>query len=325
MITLWKSILCKKTTWMLILVIPLAIWFLVLPTAEETVNQVTVPIIIVDEFDQPLTDELMNDIEEMPFQIKKTDEFDLRPLVKGEAEAIFVMQENIEGRIQSGEIDEIITWYRNENSYVDGLFKEKLASAIMSRAVRAEAANLVETYQVDADWDEVYQYGTRYFEPEPIFQMNFETIGSAGSTEPRASDNTIFFPIIWLYVWLVIGYFTRFLYQWRDQGITERIELVGRSGWYYGSWLLFVLLISGILMLLPLNVIGMLDNTWIFLILAASILFYLLVALFVKKIQGLYVIAISYGIASFVVFMLAAWNLISESWMHLFIPTWFLI
>lgn len=94
-------------------------------------SQVSVPITVVDQTDQEITDELLNEIDEEPFQVSRMDTLDLRLLSTGEAEAIFVFNDNMEANILSGQTDEIITWYRTENSLCRRLIKEKLASALM--------------------------------------------------------------------------------------------------------------------------------------------------------------------------------------------------
>ena len=327
MFMIWKSILKRKTTWVLVVIIPILFGLVIYPTIKDTVSQVSVPITVVDQTDQEITDELLNEIDEEPFQVSRMDTLDLRLLSTGEAEAIFVFNDNMEANILSGQTDEIITWYRTENSYVDGLFKEKLASALMSRVVRAEAASVVTQYKPEADWEEVYEYGLRYFEPRPIFEMKFEHISGVedrSATVDESGDHLLFI-LLWLYISMLIGYFTQFLYEWRADGVLERLQMVQRSGRFYLTWLIGVFGITYSIFLMATQLMEIPVVKWAYLIPCGTVLLYFIFFEIVKKKWTMYAWMISYSVASFVIFLLADWKIIESDWMYLFIPTWLLV
>lgn len=78
MFMIWKSILKRKTTWVLVVIIPILFGLVIYPTIKDTVSQVSVPITVVDQTDQEITDELLNEIDEEPFQVSRMDTLDLR-------------------------------------------------------------------------------------------------------------------------------------------------------------------------------------------------------------------------------------------------------
>nr|WP_289037579.1 ABC transporter permease [uncultured Allobacillus sp.] len=324
MLIIWKSIFKRITTWVLMVLIPIVLGIIIYPIIKDTVSQVSVPITVVDQTNQAITEELLKEIEDSPFQVTKTESLDLHLLSTGEAEAIFVFNDELEANILSGNTDKIVTWYRTENSYVDGLFKEKLASAIMSRVVRAEAASIVSHYRPETEWDEVFKYGLKYFDPRPIFEMKFEHIHGAQNTSSIDSGNQLLFIIMWLYLSMLIGYFTKILYEWRTDGILERLKLLQQTQYYYWSWFIGVLAIIYSFSFVAIQLIEVPLNNWAYFIPFGTVLIYFLFFILVKKKWSMYAWLISYSVASFIIFLLADWQIIESEWMYLFIPTWLL-
>ncbi|WP_017186061.1 ABC transporter permease, partial [Alkalibacillus haloalkaliphilus] len=206
---LWKSILTKKTTLLLLILMPI-ILFISISLFQKTADDFRVSVQVVDPYEQDEFNELMERIDEPePFSVQVNKELDLQSLARGDVEAVFVVEDNFGQKVRNGNIDDLFTWYRYDHSIVDGLFKEYIASTLMETVVRHEAARLVTDELDHINRQEVFEFGLRYFEPDPLFQMNFQSYGQGNQVDERHEvqhDQMVLF--IWAYIWLLIIYFT---------------------------------------------------------------------------------------------------------------------
>ncbi|TFB22141.1 ABC transporter permease [Filobacillus milosensis] len=330
-----KALLKQRITFILLLLIPILLGLIWVNYFQDTVDDLKVPVVLVDPYNQTITDELLSEIEvDDTFNLTRTSEIPLKALERGEVEAIFVLPENLKELIMWSDLEGQIKWYRNDRSLFDGLFKEQLASSIMTRAVRAEAANVVQNYDSEENWEEMFEFGLRYFEPEPIFQMNFQQISSDMSENDSSDQYYLMRWLTWLYLMIVSSFFTKMMLEWKEQHISGRLKVISKTNSLRTSWLLLTGLIIG-----TLGLILVISIQWVFLsqvyllsllvdigIILVSVFGYLLLTFIINKKETLWALTLGYGMTSSVVFFLLFFQILNHSWWtKLFLPSWILL
>ncbi|RPF50131.1 ABC transporter permease [Aquisalibacillus elongatus] len=332
-----KKIFKNKWTWLFLVFMPLIAAIMAMTLVDSTSNDLRIPVVVVDSHEQPITDDILSEIKgDDTFYIKKETSIPRYALERGEVEAIFVIPENLEEKINSSDLEKSILWYRNKRSVFDGLFKEQLASTIMKRAVRAEAANIVINEQPEQNWNETYDYGLRYFEPEPIFQLNFEEIQSVQNDAGEESNQQYILLrfLIWIYMWIVLAMLAKIVLDWKQQAIFDRMSVVHHSHKLRHAWLIMTILITGILSLSLLLILQhmMLEKLiWfdvfrdVLLILGSAVIYYMM-TYFIRRKETLWAFALSYSTVSTVVFFLVYYQFLTlDWWTFLFLPSWILM
>ncbi|GAA0470981.1 ABC transporter permease [Alkalibacillus silvisoli] len=330
--TLWKSMLFKKSTLLMFLLMPLLVFFVVVPLFDQTVEDLQVAVHVVDPYEQTAVHELIEKMDNPePFNVQLQDELDLQSLARGEVEAIFVVEDQLAKKVQDGDVAELFTWYRYDNSLVDGLFKEYMASTLMEDIVRKEAANLVVDEMHTVDWQEVYDYSSRYFEPEPLFQMNYESYRES-TNHSEGSEALYPLLLIWGYIWLLMIYLTSFIEHWRDKQLIERLSIY-RYGQVklYGSW--FIITTVSVSLLITIIVmfsswfnpesLGLTNLPKLVIISFVSALLLLMLSILLRSRQAFLAVTLSYLIVAVALFMLVDWQILESNWWSgLFIPFW---
>lgn len=330
-----KILLQKKWTILILFLAPFIFVLTSFYVADQQTDELKVPIVLVDEFNQDLTEQLLLDMTtEDAFDVMIKDSIPEHLIERGEVEAIFVLPDDLEGKINSGDLEREIKWYRHERSLFDGLFKEQLASAIMTRAVRAESANIVQRYDEQANWSEIYEYGLRYLEPEPIFQIQFESVQQQLRSDQGESGEWLLYRwLYWIFIWVMLASLVKLILTWKDSNIFERMKTLGHSNTLYYIWFMTFLIALSVLTLFTSIGIQLLygELDWINLLIdiamaVTSLFFHFLVALTVRKMESLWVFTFSYGTAASVIFFLIYFNFVSMNyWLTIFLPVWILI
>ncbi|MDV2582486.1 ABC transporter permease [Alkalibacillus haloalkaliphilus] len=329
---LWKSILTKKTTLLILILMPI-ILLISISLFQQTADDFRVSVLVVDPYEQSEFSELMERIDEPePFSVQINNDLDLQSLARGDVEAIFVVEDNFEKKVQNGNIDELFTWYRYDHSIVDGLFKEYIAATLMETVVRHEAARYVTDELDDINRQEVFDFGLRYFEPDPLFQMNFQSYGHGSQVDERPEvQHGQMLLFIWAYIWLLITYFTSFLDQYRETQLLNRLSVYtfGKVK-LYRSWLMLIIVLISVL----LSGVGLISSQMdiqletnalmgLFLLCIISVLLLLILNLLLKNRKTFLALTIMYWIVSVVMFMFVDWQIVDEAWwVYFLIPVW---
>ncbi|WP_054753706.1 ABC transporter permease [Piscibacillus salipiscarius] len=301
-----------KWTIISILILPILFSVISIVLSDKSAEELKIPVVLVDPFNQEITGNLLEDMSiNDSFIVTKAKQIPKDHLMRGEVEAVFVLPQNLKEKISSGKLQNEITWYRHERSLFDGLFKEQLASSIVKRAVRAEAANIVKNYQENANWNKVYKFGLQYLETDPIFQIQFQTIDEQAQTQNVSSDKWVFMRwLYWLIIWGMIARLTQMLLNWREQLIFERLRTLGRSKSLHHNWLLFVALLLFFITLVTSTIT---QYIWLetyqelaivtdLSLVLLSIVIYFLLSTFIKTKETLWMISFTYGVVSSIVF-----------------------
>ncbi|MGP4073599.1 ABC transporter permease [Piscibacillus sp. B03] len=330
-----KILLQKKWSILILFLAPMIFVLTSFFMTDQQTDELEVPIVLVDESNQAITEQLLSDMTtEDSFDVMVKDTIPEHLIKRGEVEAIFVLPGDLEEKINSGDLEGEIKWYRHERSLFDGLFKEQLASAIMTRAVRAESANIVKRYDEQANWSEIYEYGLRYLEPEPIFQIQFESIQQQLQTDRSKSDGGLLYRwLYWVFIWVMLASLVKLILTWKELKIFERMETLGHSNTLYYIWFMTFLIALSVLTLFTSFGIQLMygELDWINLLIdtaiaVTSLFLYFVVALTVRKMESLWVFTLSYGVTASIIFFLIYFKFLSMNyWMTIFLPVWILI
>jgi ABC-2 family transporter protein len=329
-----KLLVQKKWTFILLLLIPLMFVLTSYWATDQQPDHIKVPVVLVDEFNQDITQELISDMTtDESFNVMLKNTIPKHLINRGQVEAIFVLPNHLKELIESGDLKESIKWYRHERSLFDGLFKEQLASAIMTRAVRAESANIVHNYDQQPNWDDMYEFGLRYIEPEPIFQIQFETIQQQGQLDQESGDSLLYRWLFWIFIWVMLAPLAQLLLSWKNANIMERMKTIGHSSTLNYLWfvtVLIVLLILTVCVSLGVQlIVGQLKWAPLFVdvgMVLTSVILYFITAIIVHKKESLWLFTISYGATASAIFYLVYFNFLTmNDWLTVFLPVWILL
>ncbi|NIK13080.1 ABC transporter permease [Alkalibacillus almallahensis] len=326
-----KSMLWRRSTLLTILGLPLLILVVILPFVEKTTENTQVRIDVVDPYNQSYVEEMVNRLNDREsFSLNLRGQLNLNQLERGDVEAIFVVENQLQEKVEEGETENLLTWYRHEHSLVDGLFKEYLASTLMEDIVRSEAANIVTGDTEMATWDEVYQYGNQFFRPEPLFQMNFKTYESNVNEVEDSSNWPI--ALVWAYLVLIIVYFSSWLYEWRNRGVFSRLAVFSR-----GKLRLHLTWVNVVLSTILITLVGFVGiNEWLSLIAldhsqygilalvsVLSLIFIWLLSFIIHSRHVLIAITTIYTVISVALVLLVEWDMLTfQNWYLIWLPFW---
>ncbi|MGM8214768.1 ABC transporter permease [Bacillaceae bacterium W0354] len=332
-----NTLIRNRLSLILLIITPLILLVGFYNLMKLTVEEIDVPIVFVDQAQQPIVTDLIKELQDTePFSIKLEEEVPWGKLQRGEVEAVFSFANDTLERIYEGKTDDLITWYRHEQSVFDGLIKEQIAANIVNYVVRAEAANIVTNYNDSSSWDEVYNYGLKYLGPDPIFKMNFSSYkGTTLDDDKQQSTFPLIRLMIWIYCMVVISMFAKKLITWRSGQIYERLQLIPYSLLRLKlTWLLFVALVCSIVAAVILHVLYFnLENvTYSFSLLSKDLLIILISAILVllgtqifQRFESFIACYLTYTVFSTIVFILLQTNILNNAWWtYIFVPTWIL-
>ncbi|MGJ9382991.1 ABC transporter permease [Salipaludibacillus sp. CF4.18] len=130
---------------MMPLVILLAVHF----TLAETVSEVRIPIIVVNEDQSETSQEILRTFEELDHMIQlieSTMSQGTKRLLRGEADAIIYLEEGFEEKIFAGDNQDLVTLIHTPSSLSAGLLREVVASEVMRYVSNSSASHYLLPY-----------------------------------------------------------------------------------------------------------------------------------------------------------------------------------
>ncbi|WP_085506815.1 ABC transporter permease [Thalassobacillus devorans] len=180
--------------------------------------------------------------------LKKLDLEEAKRLVQiGELEAAFLMDAGFEEQLRTGETEEKIRWLRSEDSTFDAFAKEKVASEVTRLLLNSKAAQFAAEYQGDSVWEETFTQADSYWQPEPLFQMDFHWVSGLEKekeTIPLVVQGV--FSILLVYLMGAATYLYLPLFHDRRTGLLTRMKLT--SGHVYSYYAVLFLLSFSLLL-----------------------------------------------------------------------------
>jgi ABC-2 type transport system permease protein len=229
--------LIHQNKWKLVFTIffPFFLLFVLLPLFSKTIEESQVPIALVNgeqsEFAQIVTERVSDHPRIQLLQMNKEEA--TSAVITGKVEAAFFLDTQFEEHIKNGEMEEQITWLRSEHSFLDAFVKEKLAAEVMRLTLNSKAANDIKDLTGQnsmEEWERSFDHSDAYWEPEPLFQMEFLPYSKSTSiTTDDTELNRITIGLVGFslfYIWLAFAASLLPLYTWREKGIIVRIQIV---------------------------------------------------------------------------------------------------
>ncbi|MET3698999.1 ABC-2 type transport system permease protein [Bacillus oleivorans] len=234
--TLQLKLFLKKPIKLLItLFVPFACTWLLFNLFEETQENLSIPIAIVDEDQSETSAIIIERIKALnEIQVHVVDNEDAeRQLLQGKIDSIFVFTEGFEEKLMEEDRDQTILVRRTSNSIAYGIVQELLASEVTRISSNMKAANTVVQYyrslqpelHPDKVWQDAYLHSDEYWVPEPLMGIDYEWYNVQGKTmEATESQYTANFWRIWSFI-TVLMVLTSF--QWyiraKEEAIASRL------------------------------------------------------------------------------------------------------
>lgn len=231
---------------------PILALFLISPMILNGLNKSEIPIGWVDEDHSRYSNQVRERIagqERLKIQDMTRTEATIA-IQKGDLEGAFVINRNFQEHIQQGNLTETIEWIRSEKSVFDTFIKEQLASEVMRLAVNSKAATTIQLMKQENDssrWQTYYEHADSYWEPEPLFQMEFQTYQVENKQPEKATPLSIIglAGIGFTYVWMMAALTLLPVYPMRKNQMISRLEMMsGNIFNFYGALLICVTLLA---------------------------------------------------------------------------------
>lgn len=304
-----------------LLLLPLVLLFALYPFLKTTAEQTAVPIAIVDEDKTEFSQLLFSRLKDSNrLNVDLMSDGEAREAVqKGKVEGAFVLQAGLEEDIKKGRLSDIILWHRSNRSSLDVFAKEQLGSELMRLALNAKAANTIQSFGEDrVDWETAFQHSDDYWEPAPLFEMEYEAKSAdmlTSSEKELHRGKKVLISLFFLYSWLLVLSFMKQFVIDRKEGTLNRILLSSQKLMiYYGAQMLIFILVGLIPFLLAINGLFFIEqapstqvsvwNLWGSIVFFVTILVSFLVFLLFQKTQGGLLVVGFIAISSFTLYVL---------------------
>lgn len=240
----WKK---RPLFYLLLFGFPLLATCLLYPLLSNTAEETAVPVVVVDEDESEYSEtilERLNEAERLRFTIMEEKEAE-NAVRKGTVEAAFVLEKGLEASLNEGDVDEVITWIRTDDSLFDVYAKEAIGAEVMRLVLNAKAA-----LAVDRDFEAAFEYADGFWEPEPLFQMSFaerSPLNPEVEAPKLEAGHVVVIQLFFLYGWVLSIFFLREMLADEREGRLERIRLVQQSTlrYFLSHFVLFCLIGAG--------------------------------------------------------------------------------
>ncbi len=244
----WKR---RPFLFLLLLLLPLLAFLALYPLFKSSVGDVAIPVALVDE-DESQWSELVQErvAQDNRVRIIEVDRNKANEAVqKGDVEAAFVLKNGFMESIRSGNISDSVHWLRTEQSELDVFVKEQIGAEMMRLALNAKAANTLQNWGANVDWEEAFQHADEYWEPSPLFQMEYMAKSPTQGKAPEVGLALWMFVVIalfFLYAWLWFIALLNGIVQDEKAGRVARVLFLRSSlnGYYFMHFIIFCVVVS---------------------------------------------------------------------------------
>ncbi|GGD16088.1 ABC transporter permease [Pontibacillus salipaludis] len=238
-----------------ILLFPILVTILSYPFFQKAAEETAVPVAIVDEDESSYSTTVVRRVREAErlHVLSMSSPEAVESVQKGQVEAAFIIKKGFQDTLQNGEVEETITWVRSNESTLDVFAKEAIGAELMRISLNAKAGNTLEQSS-SVSFEKGFQYADQFWEPEPLFQMDFKKGSSedvAQGPVPLASWQMVTVALYFLYAWLVAILFLRTLIRDEEAGRLQRIRITQYTTYSYFAGHFLVMIVLGIGTFLP--------------------------------------------------------------------------
>ncbi|WJE15048.1 ABC transporter permease [Halobacillus sp. ACCC02827] len=239
----WKK---RPVLFLLLFLFPLLSTCILYPLLERTAEETAVPVAIADEDDSSYSRiilERLQEAERLRFTAMTKEEAE-KAVRKGTMEAAFILESGLEDTIRLGQVDNVVTWIRADESLLDVFAKEAVGAQVMRLALNAKAGVDVSAANGTASFEEAFAYSEEFWEPEPLFQVHFtERSPENPSMEAPKLEGwqVMVIQLYFLYSWMLALFFLRTILADDREGRLDRIRLLQgtTTRYFFHHFLLF--------------------------------------------------------------------------------------
>ncbi len=260
----WKR---RPFLFLFLVLLPLIVFLALYPLLKSSVSDVTIPVALVDEDASQWSDLVQQRVEkDNRVRIIEMNRDKAKVAVqKGDVEAAFVLKNGFMKAVRSGNISDSLQWFRTEQSELDVFVKEQIGAELMRLTLNAKAANTLKNWGADVDWEEAFQHADEYWQPKPLFQMEYIAKTPTQGKAPEiglAQWMSVVIALFFLYAWLWFISLLNGMVQDEKAGRTARVLFLRSSltGYYFMHFVTFGVVVS-IAYFLALNGLFYVTNT----------------------------------------------------------------
>ncbi|WP_261131714.1 ABC transporter permease [Bacillus sp. Marseille-Q3570] len=229
--TRWKITLSSKWQFLLMLILPLLVFWGADQLLSKGSDQLKIPVIVVAEEENETVTTIIERVKENEtLQISEQPMTEAKRLLEtNQAEAAVVFTTGFEEKIKQGEINDVIRLWKAPNAISTGLVEEYVASEVIRLASNGKAATYLSN---EYDGKNVYEYAWKYtddqWEPEPLMTIEHEKVGSPVQTQkPERNLKPVLFGILSIYILLISFYLQTWVMTERTNGLASRMGMFG--------------------------------------------------------------------------------------------------
>ncbi|MGP4079020.1 ABC transporter permease [Pseudalkalibacillus sp. R45] len=208
--TRWKITLSNKWQFLLMLILPLLVFWGAEQLLSKGSDQLKIPVIVVTEEENETVTTIINRIKDNEtLQIIEKSEVEAKRLLEtNQAEVAVVFTKGIEEKVKQGEIKGVIQLWKAPNAISTGLVEEYVASEVIRLASNGKAATYLANQFNGAN---VYEYAWKYtddqWEPKPLMTIKHEKAGKQAQNQ-KTEKNTkpLLFGMLSVYILLISFY-----------------------------------------------------------------------------------------------------------------------
>ncbi|QST00616.1 ABC transporter permease [Pontibacillus sp. ALD_SL1] len=238
-----------------VLLFPILVTIISYPFFQKAAEETAVPVAIVDEDESSYSTTVLRRVKEAErLRVLSMSSSEAEKGVqKGEIEAAFIIKKGFQETLQNGGVEETITWIRSKDSTLDVFAKEAIGAELMRISLNAKAGNTLEQSS-SVSFEEGFQYADQFWEPEPLFQMDFKKRSSEAQDQETftfASWQMVTIGLYFLYAWLVAILFLKTLVADQRTGRLQRIMITQHTTFSYFVGHFLVMIVMGLGTFLP--------------------------------------------------------------------------
>lgn len=229
--TRWKIIFSNRWQFILMLFLPLVVFWGADQLLKKGSDELKVPVIMVNEENDETVQTIIERVKQNDTLkvMERSKAQALQMLERNQAEAAVVFTEELDEQLKQGKIEDVIQLYEAPNAISTGLIEEFVASEVIRLASNGKAATYLDNeFSGDQLYEYAWQYTDQQWEPQPLMTVNYETSGESKTVDNKDSDRAPFLHgLLSIYILLISFYIQTWVMTERSGGLASRTGMFG--------------------------------------------------------------------------------------------------
>ncbi|WP_257350221.1 ABC transporter permease [Pseudalkalibacillus decolorationis] len=236
--TRWKIHVSQRIQFLVLLIVPLLVFWGGDQLLKSSSGQVKIPIVFVAEQENDTVNLLIERIsnKETIYAIERSKEEAKRLLETNQVEAAVVFTDDIEEKLRAGKIEDVIKLWESPSAISIGLIEEFVASEVIRLASNGKAATYLEDELNGEDvYAEAWAYADGQWEPKPLMTIDYKTGGEESATSETDSKtdssnpSPLLYGLLSVYIMLISFFLITWVFEDRRNGVALRSGMFGVS------------------------------------------------------------------------------------------------